>query len=66
MNKNAKKEVIKVLGYVGMGLGFVASVMSNYTERKQSEEYIDEQIRLRLNEHYNNNDEENESYCEEV
>ena len=65
MNKNAKKEIIKVLGYVGMGLGFVASVMSNYTERKQSEEYIDEQIRLRLNEHYNN-DEENESYCEEV
>ena len=65
MNKNAKKEVIKVLGYVGMGLGFVASVMSSYADRKQSEEYIDEQIRLRLNEHCDN-DEENESYCEEV
>lgn len=65
MNKNANKEIIKVLGYVGMGLGFVASVMSSYADRKQSEEYIDEQIRLRLNEHYDN-DEENESYCEEV
>lgn len=65
MSKNTKKEVIKALGYVGMGLGFVASVMSSYAERKQSEEYIDEQIRLRLNEHYDDN-EENESYCEEV
>ena len=65
MNKNAKKEVIKALGYVGMGLGFVASVMSSYAERKQSEEYINEQISLRLNERYDN-DEENESYCEEV
>lgn len=65
MNKNTKKEVIKALGYVGMGLGFVASVMSSYAERKQSEEYIDEQIRLRLNEHCDNG-EENESYCEEV
>lgn len=65
MSKNAKKEVIKALGYVGMGLGFVASVMSSYAERKQSEEYIDEQISLRLNEHYDD-DEEIDSYCEEV
>lgn len=65
MSKNTKKEVIKALGYVGMGLGFVASVMSSYAERKQSEEYIDEQISLRLNEHYDY-DEENDSYCEEV
>lgn len=65
MSKNTKKEVIKALGYVGMGLGFVASVMSSYAERKQSEEYIDEQISLRLNEHYDD-DEEIDSYCEEV
>lgn len=65
MSKNTKKEVIKALGYVGMGLGFVASVMSSYAERKQSEEYIDEQISLRLNEYYDD-DEEIDSYCEEV
>lgn len=65
MKKNANKQVIKVLGYVGMGLGFIASIMSNYAERKESEEYIDEQIKLRLNECCDNT-KENESYCEEV
>lgn len=39
-----KLNVVKLIGFVGIGLGTLATVISNYAQEKQMEETIEEKV----------------------
>lgn len=41
---NKKLSAVKLIGFVGVGLGMLATLVSNYAQEKQMEETIEEKV----------------------